>query len=125
MTFKEFWLRYLKAHSKPATRCFHYIASSVGALSALTAYLQSQIWIFLCGLAASYCIAIASHWYIEHNQPLIRVHALFGALANLKMCWLALTRRLHDEYARLGIAEGNTLVRDPLRGAQQHITNSK
>jgi hypothetical protein len=36
---------------------------------------------------------------------LIRVNVLYGAIADLRMCWLALTGRLKDEYRRLGLMD--------------------
>ncbi len=48
-------------------------------------------------------MAVTSHWWIEQNQPLIRVNAFYGALADLKMCALALTGGIGAEYARLGL----------------------
>jgi hypothetical protein len=34
---------------------------------------------------------------------LIKVNAFYGALADLRMCWLAMTGGIGAEYARLGL----------------------
>lgn len=83
----------------------HYAATAVGVMAAIEAVIAQQFWIFVAGIALAYAMAIASHWFIEHNQPLIRVNAVWGAVADLRMIWLALTGRLGDEFARYGITE--------------------
>jgi hypothetical protein len=57
------------------------------------------------GIGISYVIAVLSHWTIERNQPLITVNPFWGAVADLRMCWLALTGRLAGEMARYGVRE--------------------
>ena len=101
--FSEFWRRYLDAHRKRGTRAAHYAATAVGVSSTATAIHQGEPLLILGGIALSYVIAAASHWIIERNRPLIRVNAVYGAVADLKMCWLALTGRLAGEYDRLGL----------------------
>ena len=49
------------------------------------------------------CIAITSHKLIEHNQPLVGVNPFYGAIADVKMCWLASRGTLAPEYIRLGL----------------------
>ena len=49
-------------------------------------------------------MAVSSHRFIEHNRPLIRVNALWGAFSDLRMLWMALTGGLPAEYRRLGLA---------------------
>lgn len=103
MSFREFWLLYMQAHRLPGTRGLHYFATCVGILSAIEAIVVAQPMIFVGGIAFSYAVAISAHLIVEQNQPLIRVNAFLGAIADLKMCWLALNRRVGDEYERYGI----------------------
>jgi len=105
MTFKEFWPIYMRAHRLAGTRGLHYFATAVGIMSTIEAIVARQPLIFVLGIAVSYLIAIATHWLVEHNQPLIRVNALWGAIADLRMCWLALTGQVANEFARHGIAQ--------------------
>lgn len=63
-------------------------------------------WAFVAGIAVSYVTAFSSHWFIEHNQPVVMRGAhlmLFGAMADLRMCWLAATGGIDQEYQRLGL----------------------
>jgi hypothetical protein len=94
MTFKTFWSVYLKHHSLPGTRLLHYFATTIGLLSAAEAIVMGRPLVLLAGIAVGYVIAIGSHWLVERNPPLIRVNAWWGAIADLRMCWLALRGRL-------------------------------
>lgn len=113
MRFGEFWQLYLRAHQLPGTRALHYFATAFGILSAVEAIAAHQPLIFVVGIAVSYAIAISAHWFIEGNQPLIRVNALWGAVADLRMCWLALTGRMAGELSRHRIAQHSTSAGHP------------
>lgn len=97
MTFKSFWSVYLNHHSLPGTRVLHYFATTIGLLSAVEAIVMGRPLVLLAGIAIGYVIAIGSHWLIERNPPLIRVNAWWGAIADLRMCWLALRGHLARE----------------------------
>jgi hypothetical protein len=99
MKFREFWPHYLRAHSLPGTRAMHYVATIIGATAAVQAIVSRQP-LFLIGIALGYAVAIGAHAYIERNAPLIRVNALWGVAADLRMSWLALTGGLGREIAR-------------------------
>ena len=99
MTFRQFWPLYLKAHSQPKTRAVHYTATVIGLGSSLVAALTWQP-LYLLGIAAAYALAIGSHAVIEHNNSMIRVNPAWGALADLRMFWMALTGRLQNEIDR-------------------------
>jgi len=106
MGFEEFWPRYLRAHRLPGTRAMHYLATAVGMMAAAEAAMLRQPWVLVAGIALAYAIAIAAHRLIERNAPLIAVNPVWGAIADLRMTWLAMTGRLGRELARHGIAEG-------------------
>jgi hypothetical protein len=104
MFFAEFWARYLDAHRMPATRAAHYIAAAVGSASAGAAIYEGQPLLMLGGLPLAIALAVGSHWLIEHNQPMFPVNALYGVVAGLKMCCLALIGGLLKE-CRLGLVD--------------------
>ena len=103
MPFHEFWRLYLDAHRHPMTRGMHYSATIVGIITTALAILHQQPLFCAAGIAFAVAMAVTSHWWVEHNRPLIRVNAFYGALADLRMCWLAMTGRIGAEYARLGL----------------------
>jgi hypothetical protein len=99
MTFREFWPLYLQTHSQPATRAVHYGATAIGIGSALAAALTLQP-VLLLGIVVAYGLAIGAHAFIEKNQSMIRVNPVWGALADLRMFWLAATGGLQREIDR-------------------------
>jgi hypothetical protein len=111
MPFREFWPLYLRAHRRRATRQVHYLATVFGASMAVVAVIVSEAVVFVIGIGGAYGMAVGAHWVFEGNQPLIRVNPLWGAIADLRMCWLALTGGLAAEQRRCGIgADGGLLA---------------
>lgn len=103
MPYRDFWVAYLDAHRNPATRAMHYLATVTGMAGAVVAIWFEFLWLMAGGIGIAVTMAVTSHWWIEHNRPLIRVNPFYGALSDLRMCWLALTGGLRSEYARLGL----------------------
>lgn len=99
MTFREFWPHYLRAHRQSRTRAAHYVATIV-AFSAIAAAIYYEAPMIAPGaIAISYAIALASHSIFERNKSLVFVNPAWGALADLKMCWLALSGGLAADLA--------------------------
>jgi hypothetical protein len=103
MSFGQFWPIYLDAHRQPATRSCHYVATIAGATISLLSVLEGQFLIMAGGIMGAVCLAISSHKLIERNKPLIGVNPFYGAIADVRMCWLALRGKLAPEYVRLGL----------------------
>jgi hypothetical protein len=103
ISYDEFWRLYLDAHRRPATRGMHYAATVVGAAGTVLALPMGEVLLCPAGIGLGICMAIASHRFIEHNRPLIRVNAYYGAVSDLRMMWLGLTGQLPAEYRRLGL----------------------
>lgn len=103
LTFAQFWRLYLDAHRHPATRGMHYGATALGAATAALSIVLEEAAFVLTGIPLAVMMAVGSHWWIERNQPLIKVNAFYGALADMRMCWLASTGGLAREYERLGL----------------------
>jgi hypothetical protein len=99
MTFREFWPLYLQSHSHPATRAVHYGATLIGVGSALAAAFTLEP-AFLLGIALAYAMAIGAHAVVEKNRSMIRVNPAWGAIADLRMFWLAATGGLNRELER-------------------------
>ncbi len=103
MPYGDFWVAYLDAHRNPATRAMHYLATVTGMAGTAVAIWFEVLWLMAGGIGIAVVMAVTSHWWIERNRPLIRVNPFYGAVSDLRMCWLALTGRLRGEYARLGL----------------------
>lgn len=110
LTFQQFWRLYLDAHRHPGTRGVHYSATAVGALATGLSIALDEVLFVMGGIPLAVMMAVGSHWLIEHNQPLIKVNAFYGAIADMRMCWLALTGKLPQEYERLGLGSPAPLI---------------
>jgi hypothetical protein len=100
MTFKDFWPLYLQAHRHRGTRIGHYAATTI-ALATIAASIALQaIWLMALGIVLGYAIALAAHRLADGSRSLVTVNPLWGAVADFKMCWMALTGGLSAELAR-------------------------
>ncbi|MDQ7250922.1 Mpo1-like protein [Dongia sedimenti] len=117
MTFRAFWPLYLQAHNHPATRAVHYGATVIGVGSALATAISWQP-LFLLGIGLAYGLAIGAHTVIERNQSMVRVNPVWGAMADLRMFWLALTGGLQAEIARYGRGDWDDQQEIPERGSR-------
>ena len=104
MTYDQFWLRYLRAHARPATRTMHY-AGSLLALAALVAGIALLDWRWL--LAApilGYGFAWTAHLAVEGNRPETFGHPLWSLISDYRMAALWLTGRIAPHLTRAGVA---------------------
>ncbi len=103
MTYSEFWLRYLRAHSRPKTRALHYIGS-VLAFGTLVAAIVTLNW---RGLIAApligYSFAWTAHAAIERNRPETFGHPFWSLFSDYRMLLLALGLRLRPHLQRAGV----------------------
>ena len=99
-SFKDFWPLYLHAHRHRGTRIGHYAATAI-ALTAVAASIALQaIWLTVLGIVLGYAIALAAHRLADGSKSLVTVNPVWGAVADFKMCWLALTGGLAAELAQ-------------------------
>lgn len=126
MPYGDFWVAYLDAHRNPLTRGMHYAATAAGMGGTALAIWFELLWFMAGGIGLAVTMAVTSHWWIEHNRPLIRVNPFYGALSDLRMCWLALTGRVGSEYARLGLGLPSQKARRAagVAGANAHLTRA-
>ncbi len=99
MSFRQFWPHYLRAHRQRRTRIAHYAATILAFAAIAVAIFYRVPLIALGAIALSYAIALTSHHVFERNKSLVFVNPAWGAVADLKMCWLALTGGLAAELA--------------------------
>jgi len=103
MTFDEFWPRYLRQHSRPATRRTHVLGTTVGVFLLVGAVLNGDWRLAVAALVVGYGAAWLSHAFIERNRPETFSHPLWSLLGDLRMTWLFLTGALDRELDRYGI----------------------
>jgi hypothetical protein len=98
-SFEEFWPFYLREHSKPRTRAFHYVGTSLVVALALAAIVTGRWWLLLAVPVAGYAFAWVSHAAIERNRPATFTYPAWSLRADFKMWWLWLTGRLGPDLA--------------------------
>ncbi len=105
MTYPEFWLRYLRAHSRPTTRALHYAGSALALLS-LTAGIGSDWHFLLAAPLIGYGFAWAAHLALEGNRPETFGHPLWSLVSDFRMLSLASVGRLGPHLAQAGVQHG-------------------
>src|SRR5260370_513535 len=97
--YDAFWLRYLRAHGRPATRGLHY----AGTLLALAAGVLAIVvdWRFVIAAPViGYGFAWTAHLLLEGNRPETFGHPLWSMVSALRILLLFLTGRLGPHLLR-------------------------
>lgn len=94
-TFAEFWPFYVKEHSKPSTRRFHFAGTTAAVALALTAVLTRKGWPLGLAFVAGYGPAWYSHFFIENNRPATFKYP-FKSLAADFVMWSKMLRGTMD-----------------------------
>ena len=101
MTYREFWLLYLRAHAKRATRALHY-AGSLLALAAVVIGVRDWRGLIAAPIIG-YAFAWAGHFGIEGNRPATFGHPAWSLFSDFRMLALFLTGRLRPHLEQAGV----------------------
>lgn len=100
ISFDEYWLRYLAAHTNPATRACHYFGTVFGLFVGLGLSIFVKWWLILIIGPIGYGIAFASHPLIQGNLPFAH-RPLWSLASDLRMLWLAVIGKLDVQLNRI------------------------
>ena len=100
MTYREFWLYYLRAHRRPGTRLLHYVGSLCALVLLAAAFFWADWRLLIAAVFAGYSLAWIGHFGIEKNRPATFGHPFWSLLSDYRMLGLWLTGRLDPELRR-------------------------
>lgn len=102
-TYEEFWPYYLREHSQPATRAWHYFGTFI-AISVLIGVLLTGRWALLpLVLVSGYFFAWVSHGLIEKNKPATFTYPLWSLVSDFRMLFCFVTGQMGDELRKAGV----------------------
>lgn len=102
-SFDDFWLFYLREHSRPQTRALHYAGTAAVLLIAAGALLTGTWWLLALLPVAGYGFAWTAHFAVERNRPATFAHPLWSLGADFRMFFLWVSGRLPAELRRAGV----------------------
>lgn len=102
-TFDAFWLDFLRAHSKPGTRAFHYAGMIIAIWLGITFVMTGDVYRLVLALLAPYVLGFVSHALVEHNKPVSLKHPVYSVRGAIQMFVFWATGRLGPELARAGV----------------------
>jgi hypothetical protein len=103
MTYNEFWLRYLRAHSRPKTRALHYAGTALALATLLVAIVTLNWRGLIAAPLIGYTFAWTAHFSIERNRPETFGHPFWSLFSDVRMLLLALSCRLAPHLRRAGL----------------------
>jgi len=102
-TFEQFWLFYVREHSTPGCRLFHFIGSSAGLVCLIATLITGNLWLIPLGILIGYAFAWIGHFFIEHNKPASFKYPLWSFISDWKMWGMMITGRMGAEVKRANI----------------------
>ena len=102
-TFAEFWPHYLREHSRPATRAWHYAGTTLSIACLVAGVITGRGQLFLAVPLSGYLFAWMAHAFIERNRPATFQYPLWSLAADFVMygCWIS--GQMPRQLARAGV----------------------
>lgn len=98
--FDEFWDHYVREHSRPETRRWHFAATSAALVVAAGGLLTPHRWLLLAAPVVGYVPAWLSHLLVEGNRP-VSEEPLWALRADLLMWKKTLEGTMDAEVERV------------------------
>ncbi len=110
-TFENFWSFYVSQHSKAGTRAFHFVGTTIGLVSLVSAIGSGRLVLPVWGLVLSYGLAWIGHFFVEKNRPATFQHPWWSFLGDMRMYGLMWRGKMSAEAERLMMLEPVAAVR--------------
>lgn len=107
-TYAEFWPYYLREHSKPTTRAWHYVGTSLAIAFIVAAIVTANAWWVLAGVVCGYGPAWIGHFFVEKNRPATFQYPFWSLFSDFRMYGAWLSGRLGGELERAGVTRQPT-----------------
>jgi len=102
-TYAEFWPYYLREHSKPTTRAWHYFGTSLAIAFVVAAIVAANPWWVLAAAVCGYGPAWIGHFFVEKNRPATFQYPFWSLFSDFRMYAVWLTGRLGGELEIAGV----------------------
>ena len=102
-TYAEFWPYYLREHSKPVTRAWHYFGTSLAIAFIVAAIVTANAWWVLAAVVCGYGPAWIGHFFVEKNRPATFQYPFWSLFSDFRMYAAWLNGRLGRELERAGV----------------------
>ena len=102
-SFNEYWPHYLREHSAPATRGWHYVGTTLAIIILAAALISGHYALIALSLVCGYAFAWASHMGIEKNRPATFTYPLWSLASDFKMLFCFVTGQMKTELAKAGV----------------------
>jgi hypothetical protein len=100
MTYREFWLVYLRAHNRPGTRVLHYFGSLTALILLICAVALFDWRLLIAAVVVGYACAWLGHVVVERNRPATFGHPAWSLISDYRMLVLWFGGRLGAHLAR-------------------------
>lgn len=102
-TYSEFWPYYLREHSRPITRAWHYFGTGL-SISILGLAVVTGHWVWIAAAVVSgYFFAWVSHGLFEKNKPATFTYPVWSLMSDFKMLFCFLTGQMKRELTGAGV----------------------
>ena len=103
-TYAEFWPHYLREHSKPVTRAWHYFGTSMAIACIVAAIVSANAWWLLAAAVCGYGPAWIGHLFVEKNRPATFQYPFWSLFSDFRMYAAWLNGRIGRELERANAA---------------------
>ena len=102
-SYQDFWPYYLREHSRPATRAWHYFGTALSLTILGIAIASQNGWFVLGAVVSGYFFAWVSHGTIEKNKPATFTYPLWSLASDFRMLFCFLTGQMGTELEKAGL----------------------
>lgn len=94
-TYGEFWVQYCQEHSKPETKRFHLVGTTIMLIGVFGLFVTDQVVMPIGLMMFGFGVNWASHIiYENNNRPISWENPYYSIICGLRMYFLLITRRM-------------------------------